>query len=150
LDPVFSDRGFGLNIFQSMPDFEISPSCHPGVFEPCYTEFTPLQLDWRYEGEGGSPFVWLSSKGGVLAVLPDWDGRFHGSEWRDIQWMRGVYGCLYFGDYWNGEPISCEDTLDPFIYGMTIRAPEPVPEPASFILLSAGLAGALVRARWRR
>ena len=87
LDPVFSDRGFGLNIVQSMPDFEIAPSCHPGVFEPCYTEFTPLQLDWRYEGEGGSPFVWLSSKGGVLAVLPDWDGRFHGSEWRDIEWM---------------------------------------------------------------
>jgi hypothetical protein len=143
------DVGFGMDFYQSRP-FEIFPSCQPGVFEPCYTEFTPLQLDWDYGGRGGSPFVWLSSNGGVLVVGPDWDGQFHGDEWRDIAWMEGVYGCEYFGEYWNDVRISCGESIDPFIYGLTIRIPDPVPAPPPLALVGAGLAAMCVRARRRR
>ena len=84
-----------------------------------------------------------------MLFFPTGTGDFTGPNGETFK-MRGVYGCLCFGEYWNEERIFCRDNLDPYIYGMTIRTPEPVPEPASFILLSAGLAGALVRARWRR
>jgi len=146
---VFEDGrvGFGMNFIQSMPDFLIYPECKAGLFEPCYSSFTPLSIDWDFEGGSGglSPFVWLSSKGGELVVDGDWDGQFLGlgPQWQNVQWIQGVYGCLHFDD----ADSECTDSFsNPYIRGMTIR----VPEPSTFLLWSVVLASVSARLTRRR
>ena len=146
---VFEDGriGFGMNFIQSMPDFVIAPDCKPSQFEPCYSSFTPVSIDWDfYGGSGGiSPFVWLSSKGGELIVDEDWDGQFLGlgPQWQNVQWIRGVYGCLHLDD----PAFRCTDDFsNPYIRGMDIQ----VPEPSSLLLWSVVLAGASARLLRRR
>jgi hypothetical protein len=137
--------GFGMNFIQSMPDFFISPECK--AFDPCYSSFTPLSIDWDfYGGSGGlSPFVWLSSKGGEFVVDGDWDGQFLGlgPQWQNVQWIQGVYGCLHFQD----PDLECTDDFgNPYIRGMSIR----VPEPSTFLLWSVALASVSARLLRRR
>jgi hypothetical protein len=141
----FGSVGFGLNVVQSMPDFSIYAECKPDLFQPCYTTFTPLSMDWDfYGGSGGlAPFVWLSSKGGVMVVGENWDGQFGGSLWENIISIQGVYGCLYFDD---PELICTDDFSNPYIRGMTIEVNQ-VPEPTSLTLWSVGVAIACARLR---
>lgn len=136
----FGEVGFGMNVYQSMPNFFIFADCKPGLFEPCYSTFTPMSIDWDFYGGTGdlAPFVWESSKGGTLTVGGDWDGRFLGPEWQNVQWISGEYGCL------DDPELECtDDFYNPYIRGMTIR----VPEPGPLFLLGLGICGVALRRR---
>jgi hypothetical protein len=143
--PLESDLSFGDG-----PLLQIVAKCLPGL-HPCFNAFTPLTMVasatfTSQENEGGVFF--MSSKGGVVTA-PDGLASFAGPEWTDIAWMNvGLYRPDACGDPETNQGCNNgEQFLD--LLSLTFEA-APIPEPASVVLLGAGLLAVARRYRRRR
>jgi hypothetical protein len=148
--PYFDAHGFRLPLESDVDAadglLQIVPKCLSS-FHPSFDTFTPLSVvaDGFFTRSPGGVFF-TSSRGGLVTTL-DGLGAFAGPEWTDISWMNvGLFipdGC---DDPESG--LRCdagEQALS--IYSLTFDA-QPIPEPASVVLLGTGLL-ALAR-RYRR
>jgi hypothetical protein len=141
--PLLSDLSSGDG-----PLLQIVPRCRPSL-HPCLDAFTPLSVvasgTFTSEENPGGVFF-TSSRGGVVTSA-DGLATFAGPEWTDIAWMNiGLYRPDACGDPETDRGCtSGEQFLD--LYSLTFDA-DPIPEPASVVLLGAGLL-ALAR-RYRR
>jgi hypothetical protein len=149
--PLESDIGFGDGLLR------IVPKCLDG-FNPCFDTFTPLTMvaDGDVDFEDDSPdgvfepggMFFRSSKGGLL--ISNRLSNFAGPEWTDITWMEiGLFwpdGC---GDPEGG--VFCRgDEQNLSLSSLTFDADaDPIPEPASVVLLGTGLLALARRYRHR-
>jgi hypothetical protein len=156
--PFFDAYGFQLPLESALSIgdglLQIVPKCLAG-FNPCFDTFTPLSMvadgdvsfrDYSPDGAGPGGMFLMSSKGGLLTTS-DRLINFAGPQWTDITWMGiGLFwpdGCVdpEFGVVCQGGEQNVS------ISRLTFDA-DPIPEPASVMLLGTGLV-ALAR-RYRR
>ena len=155
--PMYGDGGpyfdaYGLDLpFESGADsgdalLRIVPKCLDGI-QPCFDTFTPLSMvtDADFSRASGGVFF-ASSRGGLLTSASGL-GNFAGPEWTNIEWMEiGLFLSDACDDPESG--VDCdrgEQRLS--IRSLTFDA-DPIPEPASVVLLGTGFL-ALIR-RYRR
>ena len=148
--PFFDAFGFHLPLESDVSAgdglLRIVPKCLAGI-QPCFDTFTPLSMvaSTHFTRSPGGVFF-TSSKGGVLTTS-DGLGNFAGPEWTNIAWMDiGLFVPDACDDPESG--VDCDRGEQGLhVHSLTFDA-DPIPEPASVVLLGTGLL-ALAR-RYRR
>jgi hypothetical protein len=149
--PYFDAFGFQLPLESDLRNepglLQIVPKCLDG-FQPCFDTFTPLRMEaFGNFSEAPGGVFFSSSKGGLLTTF-DSVANFAGPEWTDIAWIEiGLFLPDACSDPESG--VECDfGEQNVFIGSLTFDA-APIPEPASVVLLGAGLF-ALARRHRRR